>query len=43
MDRLALVVGVPSRTVITVIEPQDGSPAVFTHIDSVVMTPRGGG
>ena len=43
MDRLALVVGVPSRTVITVMEPQDGSPAVFTHIDSVVMAPRGGG
>jgi flagellar operon protein len=42
MDRLALVVGVPSRTVITVIEPQDGSPAVFTHIDSVVMAPRSG-
>ncbi len=42
MDRLALVVGVPSRTVITVMEPQDGSPAVFTHIDSVVMAPREG-
>lgn len=42
MDRLALVVGVPSRTVITVMEPQDGAPAVFTHIDSVVMMPRSG-
>ena len=42
MDRLALVVGVPSRTVITVMEPQDGAPAVFTHIDSVVMAPRDG-
>ncbi len=42
MDRLALVVGVPSRTVITVMEPQDGAPAVFTHIDSVVMVPRDG-
>lgn len=40
MDRLALVVGVPSRTVITVMEPQDGAPSVFTHIDSVVMVPR---
>jgi flagellar operon protein len=42
MDRLALVVGVPSRTVITVMEPQDGAAAVFTHIDSVVMVPRSG-
>jgi flagellar operon protein len=42
MDRLALVVGVPSRTVITVMEPQNGSPAVFTQIDSVVMVPREG-
>ncbi len=42
MDRLALVVGVPSRTVITVMEPQAGDPAVFTNIDSVVMVPRAG-
>jgi len=42
MDRLALVVGVPSRTVITVMEPQEGAAAVFTHIDSVVMAPRDG-
>lgn len=42
MDRLALVVGVPTRTVITVMEPQSGDPAVFTNIDSVVMVPRAG-
>lgn len=40
MDRLALVVGVPTRTVITVVEPQAGDPAVFTNIDSVVMVPK---
>ncbi len=42
MDRLALVVGVPTRTVITVMEPQAGDPAVFTNIDSVVMVPKAG-
>lgn len=42
MDRLALVVGVPTRTVITVVEPQAGDPAVFTNIDSVVMVPKAG-
>lgn len=42
MDRLALVVGVPSRTVITVMEPHAGDPAVFTNIDSVVVVPDSG-
>jgi len=42
MDRLALVVGVPSRTVITVMEPRAGDPAVFTNIDSVVVVPDAG-
>lgn len=37
MDRLALVVGVPTRTVITVMEPHSGESTVFTNIDSVVM------
>ncbi len=41
MDRLALVVGVPNRTVITVMDAPTGDPAVFTNIDSVVvMAPR---
>lgn len=42
MDRLALVVGVPTRTVITVVEPQAGDSTVFTNIDSVVMVPKAG-
>lgn len=42
MDRLALVVGVPTRTVITVVEPQAGDTTVFTNIDSVVMVPNAG-
>lgn len=37
LDRLALVVGVPSRTVVTVLEPDPASHAVFTNIDSVVV------
>lgn len=37
MDRLALIVGVPNRTVITVIEPDAGENTVFTNIDSVVV------
>ena len=40
MDRLALIVGVPNRTVITVIEPAAGENTVFTHIDSVVVVGR---
>lgn len=43
MDRFALVMGVPNRTVITVMEPQAGEPAVFTNIDSVVVVPPEGG
>ena len=42
MDRLALVVGVPSQTVITVMEPHAGDPSVFTNIDSVVVVPDAG-
>ncbi|MCP4646027.1 MAG: hypothetical protein GY851_36625 [bacterium] len=42
MDRLALVVNVPNRTVITVM-PQDGTgDAVFTNIDSAVVVSRDG-
>ena len=40
LDRLALIVGVPNRTVITVIEPDEGENTVFTHIDSVVIVGR---
>ena len=40
MDRLALVIGVPNRTVITVMEPHEQSNTVFTNIDSVVVVPR---
>ena len=40
MDRLALIVGVRNRTVITVIEPDAGENAVFTNIDSVVVVGR---
>ena len=37
MDRLALIVGLPNRTVITVIEPNAAENTVFTNIDSVVV------
>ncbi len=40
MDRLALIVGVPNRTVITVIEAVAGENTVFTNIDSVVVVGR---
>lgn len=40
MDRLALVVGVPNRTVITVMEPHEQVNTVFTNIDSVVVVAR---
>jgi flagellar operon protein len=40
MDRLALIVGVPNRTVITVMEPQSGDHTVFTNIDSVVVAAK---
>ena len=42
MDRLALVVGVPNRTVITVMEPHERANTVFTNIDSVVVVPKEG-
>lgn len=37
MDGLALVVSVPNRTVITVLEPKAGENTVFTNIDSTVV------
>lgn len=40
MDRLALVIGVPNRTVITVMEPHERANTVFTNIDSVVVVPK---
>jgi flagellar operon protein len=41
MDRLTLVLGVPNRTVITVMEPHERENTVFTNIDSVVMVAKG--
>lgn len=40
MGRLAMIVGVPNRTVITVMEPSEGADAVFTNIDTVVVVGR---
>jgi len=40
MDRLALIVGVPNRTVITVMEPAEQGNTVFTNIDSVVVVAK---
>lgn len=37
LDRLALVVNVPSATVLTAVEPSHRKEAVFTNIDSVVI------
>jgi flagellar operon protein len=37
LDRLALVVNVPSATVVTAVQPHGGREAVFTRIDSVVI------
>lgn len=37
IDRLALVVSVPNRTVITALELHEAENAVFTNIDSVVI------
>ncbi|HIJ74526.1 MAG TPA: hypothetical protein HPP83_10540 [Candidatus Hydrogenedentes bacterium] len=37
MDRLALVVSVPNRTVITVVEQNEIEDTVFTNIDSAVV------
>lgn len=41
MDRLALVVSVANRTVITALEPDGNQNAVFTNIDSVVVVGSG--
>lgn len=40
MGRLALIVGVPNRTVITVMEPHERANMVFTNIDSVVVVAK---
>ena len=37
LDRLALVVNVPSATVLTAVTPSGQKEAVFTNIDSVVI------
>ncbi|MBA3876271.1 MAG: hypothetical protein C0498_04930 [Anaerolinea sp.] len=37
LDRLALVVNIPSATVVTAVEPRVGKESVFTSIDSVVI------
>jgi flagellar operon protein len=42
LDRLALVVSVPNRTVITVVPQAEASQSVFTNIDSAVVVPRDG-
>ena len=39
MDRLALVVNVPNRTVITVLPANEAGHNVFTNIDSAVVVP----
>lgn len=39
MDGIGMVVSVPNRTVITVLEPEGTEPAVFTNIDSAVLVP----
>ncbi len=41
MDRLALVVHVPSRTVITAVPHSETGNSVFTNIDSAVVVGRG--
>ncbi len=40
MDELALVVGIPKRTVITVMDAHERENTVFTNIDSVVMVAK---
>ncbi len=37
LDRLALVVNVPSATVLTAVESSSAKESVFTNIDSVVI------
>ena len=37
MDDMALVVGVPKRTVITVMDAHERQNTIFTHIDSVIV------
>jgi len=42
LDRMALVVSVPNRTVITVVSNDDGENTVFTQIDSAVVVSQDG-
>jgi len=39
MDKVALVVSVPNRTVITALGPDESANTVFTNIDSAVVVP----
>ena len=41
MDKLALVVSVPNRTVITAMSQHELNDTVFTNIDSAVVVPQG--
>ena len=40
MDRMALLVSVPNRTVITVVPQAEAGNSVFTHIDSAAVLPK---
>jgi len=40
LDRVALVVNVPNRTVITALPNQEAGNTVFTNIDSAVVVPK---
>lgn len=42
MDRMALLVSVPKRTVITVVPQSESNTSVFTNIDSAVVVPPAG-
>lgn len=40
MDRVALVVNVPNRTVITAMPQAEADSSIFTHIDSAMVLPK---
>lgn len=42
MDRMALLVSVPKRTVITVVPQTEAGNSIFTNIDSAVVVPTSG-
>lgn len=42
MDRMALLVSVPKRTVITVVPQCESNASIFTNIDSAVVVPPSG-